>query len=321
MSRQNNNKKQAEQKKFCKVCFDAGKSEAEYTSHFVRASPEPTAKVVCPVLLQAECGYCHEKGHTPSYCKLAKTHQKEKQRQEYEAKKRAEVAKPAKKADKKPMNVFAALMDSSDDEEEKKVKKQVKPTKLTTKPEIAKSSPKVTYDASANLWPALPTPSQPAAKATMNQAAKVSMNQAGKSQLTAALKKMAPELELAAKTPELSVYRPPAAKLVRRPRKLTPQEEEDQFINKYIADKLKSDPQYQKEQKQLNKELAEAARYHGSHYGEDDLAYEQQQMCNSSGYDVTDLYDEAEEAYKKSKLASYMDWAQTEDSDSDDEDW
>ena len=57
-----------EGKPFCKVCKDAGKSEAEYTSHYVRASREPGAAVVCPTLLSQECAYCHELGHTKKYC-------------------------------------------------------------------------------------------------------------------------------------------------------------------------------------------------------------------------------------------------------------
>jgi len=53
---------------FCKVCKDAGKSEEEYTSHYVRAGPEKDACVVCPTLLSQECAYCHELGHTKKYC-------------------------------------------------------------------------------------------------------------------------------------------------------------------------------------------------------------------------------------------------------------
>ena len=53
---------------FCNVCFDAGKTESEYTSHYVRASKEPNAKVVCPTLLALECNYCFKKGHTVKYC-------------------------------------------------------------------------------------------------------------------------------------------------------------------------------------------------------------------------------------------------------------
>ena len=53
---------------FCKVCFAAGKTEEEYTSHFVRSEPGPNGFVVCPHLLSLECRYCRQKGHTPKHC-------------------------------------------------------------------------------------------------------------------------------------------------------------------------------------------------------------------------------------------------------------
>lgn len=53
---------------FCKVCRDAGKSEKEYTSHFVKDQPGPDGKVVCPTLLNQACRICHKTGHTSSYC-------------------------------------------------------------------------------------------------------------------------------------------------------------------------------------------------------------------------------------------------------------
>lgn len=53
---------------YCKVCHDAGKSLAEYTSHYVKDRPGPTGKVVCPYLLSLKCRYCHETGHTPNHC-------------------------------------------------------------------------------------------------------------------------------------------------------------------------------------------------------------------------------------------------------------
>ena len=59
----------APSKPFCKVCFDAGKSEREYTSHFVKSKPGNDGKVVCPYLLSLECSYCKKKeGHTASHC-------------------------------------------------------------------------------------------------------------------------------------------------------------------------------------------------------------------------------------------------------------
>ena len=64
--------------KFCKFCCDAGKSEEVFTSHFLRESTAAGAKVVCPTLLDMECRYCHEAGHTIRYCpKLATTSRKQ----------------------------------------------------------------------------------------------------------------------------------------------------------------------------------------------------------------------------------------------------
>lgn len=57
---------------YCKVCHDAGKSKAEYTSHYVRQTPAPDSKIACPYLLSLECAYCRQKGHTPKYCKTTK---------------------------------------------------------------------------------------------------------------------------------------------------------------------------------------------------------------------------------------------------------
>lgn len=55
-------------KPFCKVCFDSGKPESLYNSHFVRASRDPTSRVTCPTLLNTECRYCAAVGHTVSKC-------------------------------------------------------------------------------------------------------------------------------------------------------------------------------------------------------------------------------------------------------------
>jgi hypothetical protein len=315
MSRQNSqSKKQMEQKKFCKVCFDAGKPESLYTNHFVRASPEPTAKVICPTLLEASCGYCHEKGHTPTHCKLLKVHQKEKMRAEYAAKKAEEEAKAVKKVEKKPIaKGFAALMDSSDDEvEEKIIAKPIENKKLKSNPLASmESKPKVSYNSD---FPEL-------VRSTSSSSTAPVPKTASKSQLTATLKQACPNLQVGTKMPEVNTYRPPIAQLVRRPRKLTPEEEKDQFINNYIAEQLKTDPKYQKQNKQLIKAMDETSKYHGSHYGEEDLLWEQAAMCNSNGYDVTQIYEEALQAYKISQMASNMDWAQTEEDSDDDEDW
>lgn len=54
---------------FCSFCKNAGKSEKEYTSHFLRESKDPNSRVVCPELRSMECRFCFKKGHTVSKCK------------------------------------------------------------------------------------------------------------------------------------------------------------------------------------------------------------------------------------------------------------
>ena len=114
MASQQNNKT----KSFCKVCFDAGKSESEYTSHFVRSEPGPRGKVVCPTLLSQACTYCHINGHTVKFCPTLKKrnkieNRKQKQNEYYSCK---EYKKPVQKENKK--SVFAILDSDSDDDVE-----------------------------------------------------------------------------------------------------------------------------------------------------------------------------------------------------------
>ena len=59
-------------KPHCAVCQSAGKPEEVYTSHFVRESPDPKSKVICPTLLSQKCLHCGNQGHTTSYCSLKK---------------------------------------------------------------------------------------------------------------------------------------------------------------------------------------------------------------------------------------------------------
>jgi len=107
------------------VCHDAGKTEAEYTSHYVRETPEPNSRVICPTLLKAECNYCYEIGHTPSCCPALKSKNR---LDEQCAKERARAARTREHAEKKQQQQapaptarrfggFSALADSSDDDE------------------------------------------------------------------------------------------------------------------------------------------------------------------------------------------------------------
>lgn len=136
-------------KPYCKVCHDAGKTEAEYTSHYVRETPEPNSRVVCPTLLCAECKYCYEIGHTPSCCPALK----EKLRlEEKSAKDSARLAKFCENFEKKKQTQpqqqpsssksarfggFSALADSSSDDDEELLKaKSSKAKKATPKEEF-----------------------------------------------------------------------------------------------------------------------------------------------------------------------------------------
>ena len=66
MSNQTSMPKQSIAKPFCKVCHDAGKTVAEYSTHYVRESRG--GAVVCPTILNQQCNYCKKHGHTPSHC-------------------------------------------------------------------------------------------------------------------------------------------------------------------------------------------------------------------------------------------------------------
>jgi len=59
-----------QRKPFCKVCFDSGKTEQEYTNHYLKDKPGPNGKVICPTLLATECRYCHDSGHFKSHCPI-----------------------------------------------------------------------------------------------------------------------------------------------------------------------------------------------------------------------------------------------------------
>lgn len=114
----NNNTNKQSNKPFCKVCFDAGKTESEYTSHYVRKTTDPNSELLCPVLKATECRYCHQMGHTISRCAV---------REQNNSRRRPDVAPVAQQQQaqaqqqqvpvvKKSNNKYAAF--EEDDEEE-----------------------------------------------------------------------------------------------------------------------------------------------------------------------------------------------------------
>ena len=109
----NNTNNVNSKKSFCKVCKDAGKSEQEFTSHFVRSEPGPKGKIVCPTLLVLECKHCFKKGHTISYCKeVSKVAAKEKYNEQQNQNKKFNKNSMEKREKK---NVFEYLLEEKEE--------------------------------------------------------------------------------------------------------------------------------------------------------------------------------------------------------------
>ena len=98
--------------KFCKVCQDAGKSEGEYRSHFIRETRDPNSKIICPTLLAIECRYCFKRGHTVKYCTTFKN------KTAKNANNNNNNVKPKQNTNKteKLINTFSCLYDSDDEQ-------------------------------------------------------------------------------------------------------------------------------------------------------------------------------------------------------------
>jgi len=120
----------------CKVCKDAGKDESIFATHWAKDS---IGNVICPTLLEQECRWCKEKGHTVKYCKkLAKKNeddQKKLNQQKYTETnaKKTTYDQPTNKGR------FSLLIDDdeSDDDTKSKYKKHqsTKQVQQTTKEE------------------------------------------------------------------------------------------------------------------------------------------------------------------------------------------
>lgn len=123
-----NNKNVSKIIPYCKVCQDAGKSEAEYRSHFTRESRDPNSKVICPTLLALECRYCFKNGHTVKYCDVLKRNQQAQKREEQVEARRDKTKTDAVKNEGKKKNVFMCLDMDSDDEDQKPEVKEEFPT-------------------------------------------------------------------------------------------------------------------------------------------------------------------------------------------------
>ena len=108
MNRANNNKTAVQ--KYCKVCQDAGKTEAEFRSHYTRETRDPNSSIVCPTLLSLECRYCYKNGHTIKYCPFIKERVKQPRHP-------VEIIKTDEKPTHFSINTFDCLNCESDNED------------------------------------------------------------------------------------------------------------------------------------------------------------------------------------------------------------
>jgi hypothetical protein len=141
--------------KFCKVCNDAKKSEAECKSHNVK---DKAGNTTCPTLLSQKCRYCDKSGHTVKFCatleKVKKERAKEERIREYNGNQNViESRKPAAVCNR--YNVFG--YDSEEEEGEIKEEKVIFPvlSDVNYIMDIPKMTNSITY-ASVLTKPPLP---------------------------------------------------------------------------------------------------------------------------------------------------------------------
>jgi hypothetical protein len=131
MSRNQSNRRapMAEKKPFCKVCCDAGKSEQEYTSHFVK---DRNGNVTCDTLLKQECRYCFKAGHTVKFCPALREKEQQTRVERVRVSRPVEEKKQQQQENNKIGGKFAAFADDSDSEDEVEEKQIQQPRILVT---------------------------------------------------------------------------------------------------------------------------------------------------------------------------------------------
>jgi len=152
---------QIKKKAFCAFCFNIGKPESVYTSHYVRETPAQDSRIVCPELRNCVCTGCGKCGHTISRCK--KTQKEfmmgEKVRQGIDApyKNRHITNKQTPKI--QPKNIYSLLTENDSDDETETVVSEISniSSSATTENEVSLKS----Y--AAALMTVLPTTPEPVA--------------------------------------------------------------------------------------------------------------------------------------------------------------
>ena len=127
---------------FCKVCKDAGKTETEYTSHYVK---DKTGKTTCPTLLNQACKYCKELGHTVKFCKTLKLNEKNKRREEFFKKEESKWQEDLNLAARKLGSSFAAAFGSESEDESEDEYEAEYPTMKTVELDLNEKVPVATH--------------------------------------------------------------------------------------------------------------------------------------------------------------------------------
>lgn len=110
-----NNRATQSQKKFCKVCFDLKQPEGIYTSHYVRETPHPSSRVVCP---NVKCKNCGQQGHFNKQCPEIIRERKREREVKITLMREMKKDKDATIINKKTTkNKFSALIDSDSESE------------------------------------------------------------------------------------------------------------------------------------------------------------------------------------------------------------
>lgn len=113
--------KMSSKKPFCKVCYDTGKPESVYTSHWVRTLPGSNSsgvKITCPTLLATECRYCLKAGHTVKFCPTIEQRNKFLEKQSHilsTASEKGGCDLPNKRTNGNVGSIFAVLSDDYED--------------------------------------------------------------------------------------------------------------------------------------------------------------------------------------------------------------
>lgn len=142
-------------KPYCAHCFNLGKPESAYTSHFIRSTPDPKSPVVCPELLSTECRYCFKTGHTTGKCPVLTERKVAEEREAKQKERDARLKEQHKQTVVKKQTTkgkFAALESSDEDSEDEmtlKVSAKVSTKKMPTK--------SVVVETFEEKFPALPT--------------------------------------------------------------------------------------------------------------------------------------------------------------------